>query len=37
MLENFQASQEPSFVEEVKPMPFIDKLTGVFTAPAEVF
>ncbi len=34
MTENFQ---EPSFVEEVKPMPLIDKLTGVFTAPAEVF
>ncbi|MFN3135621.1 MAG: YIP1 family protein [Candidatus Kryptonium sp.] len=37
MSENFQSPQEASFVEEVKPMPFIDKLTGVFTAPAEVF
>lgn len=37
MSENFQEYREPSFVEEVKPMPFVDKLAGVFTAPAEVF
>ncbi len=38
MSENFQSyQQEPSFTPEVKPMPFIDKLTGIFTSPSEVF
>ncbi|MCS7229445.1 MAG: YckD family protein [Candidatus Kryptonium sp.] len=37
MSENLQQPQEPSFAEEAKPMPFIDKLVGVFTAPGEVF
>jgi len=37
MSENFQPNQESSFAEEVKPIPFIDKLTGIFIAPSEVF
>ncbi|CUU07338.1 Yip1 domain-containing protein [Candidatus Thermokryptus mobilis] len=36
-MENFQANQEPSFSEEVKPMPLIDKISGIFLAPAEVY
>jgi hypothetical protein len=37
MNENFQPSQEPSFSEEVKPMPLIDKISGIFLSPAEVY
>ncbi len=29
--------QPESFAPEVKPMPFIDKLTGIFTSPGEVY
>lgn len=29
--------QPESFSPEVKPMPFIDKLTGIFTSPGEVY
>ncbi len=37
MTENFQPNQEASFSEEVKPMPLIDKISGIFLAPAEVY
>lgn len=37
MAENLQSNQESSFAEEVKPIPLIDKLTGIFVAPSEVF
>jgi len=38
MSENFQPhEQESSFAPEVKPMPFVDKLTGIFASPSEVF
>lgn len=35
MSEEFQ--QQSSFSESVRPLPFIDKLTGIFVSPSEVF
>ncbi len=32
-----ESQQIESFSPEVKPMPFIDKLTGIFTSPGEVY
>jgi len=37
MTENLQPNQESSFSEEVKPMPLIDKISGIFLSPSEVY